>query len=43
MPYKVIGTDVYVQKGGKWVLKGHSTKGKVKGYLKALYANSKDA
>lgn len=41
MPYKVNGTSVFVQKGGKWVLlKKHESHEKALAHLRALYANT---
>jgi len=38
MPYKIVGTDVYHMKDGKWVLMAHhATKEKAKAQLRLLY------
>ena len=41
MPYKVSGSSVMIQKGGKWVvLKKHESHEKAVAHLRALYANT---
>ncbi len=44
MPYKVDGSTVMVQRGGKWVvLKKHPSRAKATEHLKALEANVPEA